>query len=140
MDLRQSPAVEVLARGIASEAPLASLRDEPIASCFHAWMGASGRRYVASVYRLDPSSPKAGLPDFDGFVLIPVAKRGVVRLPSTIVAIERESEKRSAIAGALAHGVSEWHVHLLAAGSAERAAVVADLAARHERTALTLSA
>lgn len=140
MDMRQSPAVEALTGHFPGEAPLASLRDEAVASRFHAWTGASGRRYVATIYLLDRSRPHAGLPDFDRFVLIPAVRRGHGRLPSTILAVERESDKRFAIAAALANQVSEWHVHLLAARRSDRAAVVADIAAYHETLALSLSA
>ncbi len=140
MDARQSPAVEAFTVRPPDEAPLASLRNASLAPRFHAWLGASGRRYVTSVYPIDLSRPLAGLPDFDAFVLIPVVRQGAARRPSTILAVERESDKRFAVSAALANDVREWHVHLLAERRSERASVVADLAARHDQSSLALSA
>ena len=138
--MRLGRAVATLVPERAGDAALASLSDRAITSRFHAWLGASGRRYIVSVYALDLLLAHAGIPDFDRFVLIPVARQGLTRRPDDVIAVERESDKGFAVQRALAHGVSEWHVHLLANGRSERATVVADLAARHWRNGLALSA
>ncbi len=137
MDVREGSAVEALTRAGMADAPLASLRGETMMHRFHAWTGASGRRYVTSVFAVDWSQRYAGLPDFDGFVLIPVVRRGTLRRPTSIVAVERDSEKQRAIVAALADQATEWHVHLLADRRTDRVAVVADLSGGYATLALT---
>ncbi|MGC1556556.1 MAG: hypothetical protein WA745_03305, partial [Methylovirgula sp.] len=57
-------------------AALKSLSGSPLAGRFHAWHGASGRRYVCSVFPLDPAAPDAGLPQFAGAVVLAVLRAG----------------------------------------------------------------
>jgi hypothetical protein len=104
---------------------LVSLAGETLAGRFRHWRGASGRRYVFSLY--DASA----CPAYDDAVLIVAAKRqGEDRrilaicdtgaLPELAVARAREA------AASLGARV-ECHVHLLAGSRAERAAVIDDL-------------
>lgn len=98
---------------------------------FHAWYGASDRRYMASIYPVCPSDPDRGLPAFTRFILLAVV-RGVDGLHAlAVLAVERETDRRCAMA--LSRDAVEWHVHLLADDRADRAAIVADLRARHVR-------
>ena len=113
------------------DGPMASLVETTLAGRYHFWRGASDRRYTVSVTKVDPAAPEAGLPDFDGFVLLPVIRCGARCWPLAALAIERTLDRRAAITAALAEGASEWHVHLLGATRAARTAIVADLQARH---------
>ena len=120
------------------------LRETAFAEHFHFWRGASARRYAVSVSTIEPSLDRFGaadaLPDFDGFVLISVARSGAMRWPLAVVAVERSADRRAAMIEAQAVGASEWHVHLLGQDRAARAAIVADLRARHGRERHALSA
>ena len=133
---------EVMTRGapIVGDGPMASLVATSLAGRYHFWRGGSDRRYTVSVSLVDRVAPEAGLPDFDGFVLVPVVECGDRRWPLAALAIERTLDRRAAIASALAGGANEWHVHLLGATRAARAAIVADLHARHFRGQRALSA
>ena len=115
----------------AGSASLAALRGEPLSSRFHGWRGASGRRYVTSIYPVDLSASDAGLPDFAAFVLVCVSRAGDSVRSVWITTIEQSADRRHAIARGLAEGAGEWHVHLLAGTRCERAAVTVDLIARH---------
>ena len=126
MDLRESLAMHDL--GVV-EGRLASLRVHALREGFHAWHGASGRRFVASVFPVDPCAGDCGLPAFEAFVLIPVVRDGVRRRAQAVVAVEWGSARHRAIAAAIAGGVDEWHVHLLGTSRSERAAIVTDLRA-----------
>jgi hypothetical protein len=108
---------------------LSALAGSVLADRFHAWPGASGRRYTVSVYAVDRDAEDIGLPEFDGFVLIPVVRDGFARRPLAVVAVERDADRRVTIAEALVQGVDEWHVHLLAGTRDMRRAIVADVAA-----------
>lgn len=114
----------------AGNGPLASLGSSSLAARFRAWRGASGRRYVASIYPVDRYAEDAGLPRFDAFVLVSVRREGFERRSLGVVAVEGEAERHAALADALAGGVDEWHVHLLARARSDRATLVADLRAR----------
>ena len=112
---------------------LASLAATPMAGRFCAWRGASDRRYVASVYQIDRSAQDAGLPAFDAFILMAVARGNLGRRILEVATIERASDRRAVLASALSCGADEWHVHLLAEDRRERASMVADLRTRHCR-------
>jgi hypothetical protein len=105
--------------------PLAALADEPLSPRFCAWRGASGRRYIASVYeaRACPAYCDAALivvaADADGRRRI-VALADTGAFPEPVVA----RLARTPTAGRL-----ELHLHLLAATTAERRAALDDLAA-----------
>lgn len=107
--------------------PLAALEDEPLSPRFCAWRGASGRRYIASVY------PAGVCPAYCDAALIAVSlgrdgRRRIVALadtgpfPEPVVA-------RLAKTLAAATEQLEFHLHLLAETAAERRAALDDLAA-----------
>lgn len=73
-----------------------SLRDD-----FFSWRGASGRRYVCSVF---PREEFAIVEQFEGVTLIGVAGRGAHRRALCVLS-SRELRVRGHA------GVDEWHVH-----------------------------
>jgi hypothetical protein len=104
--------------------PLAALADASLAQRFRHWRGASGRRYIFSVY--DPSA----CPSYDNAVLIAAARddNGEARilfltdtgaLPE--ISLARAKEEVAAF------GAAEFHIHLLAATRTERSALIEDL-------------
>ena len=106
---------------------LASIAQTTIASRFHCWYGASGRRYVVSVFPVDRATPDRGLPDFDGCIVIPVRREGSGRDPLFIRRVEDHFDARSVRSAGLEGAAEEWHVHLLAEDEAARQAAVDDL-------------
>lgn len=107
--------------------PLAALLGDSLSPRFCSWRGASGRRYIVSIY--EPQS----CPAYCNAVLVAVAvapdgRRRAVALADTGVFPEP-------LLARLARSLSttsaqiEFHLHLLAASSAERRAALADLAA-----------
>ncbi len=107
--------------------PLASLADEPLSPRFCAWRGASGRRYIASVYEAH------ACPAYCDAALIVVAaapdgRRRIDALADTGVFPE-PVVARLAQTAAPFPGRLELHLHLLAATAAERRAALDDLAA-----------
>jgi hypothetical protein len=106
---------------------LAALGDEALAPRFRSWRGASGRRYIVSVYDAD------ACPAYCDAVLIaaavdPNGRRRALALADTGVfpepLIARVRRSLSEAAGRL-----EFHLHLLAASPVERRAALDDLAA-----------
>jgi hypothetical protein len=104
---------------------LSALAGDSLAGRFRHWRGASGRRYIFSVY--DPDS----CPAYDGVVLIGAAidennERRIIFVADTgilpDVVLARAREKAAACDCAV-----EFHVHLLASSHRERAAAIADL-------------
>jgi len=106
---------------------LAALADEPLSPRFCAWRGASGRRYIASVY------DAGACPAYCDATLIAVAvdpdgRRRIVALADTGVFPEP-------VVARLAHSLAplfrrlEFHLHLLAETAAARRAALDDLAA-----------
>ncbi len=111
-------------------AALKSLSGSPLAGRFHAWHGASGRRYVCSVFPLDPAAPDAGLPQFAGAVVLAVLRAGDGRRRLICICqSESHADPRNFVSEALAAGAGEWHVHLPADAAVQRRAVIADLEA-----------
>ena len=108
---------------------LTGLRGHSLRDGFHAWHGASGRRYVDSVFPFDPCTRDAGLPAFEAFVLIPVLRDGPGRRARKVEVVEWGSARHRAIATGIQDGVDEWHVHLLGASRLEREVIAADLRA-----------
>jgi hypothetical protein len=109
----------------AANQPLAALADASFAQRFRHWRGESGRRYIFSVY--DPFA----CPSYDNAVLIAAARdeNGEARvvfvadtgaLPEIVLARAKEE--------IAAFSAVEFHIHLLAASRAERAALMEDLA------------
>jgi hypothetical protein len=113
--------------------------DEPALVCseaafdqaFHYWRGASGRRYLHSVYTLIgcPALPRAN------YILVRRYDNG------TRVALAFGQTKDDAVTLNLAYlrhegakiGANEVHIHLLAETAEDRADVEADLTAAHMR-------
>lgn len=123
----------------ASETDFSGPADEPALVCaeaafeqaFHYWRGASGRRYLHSVYTLVgcPALPQAN------YILVRRQTDG------TREALVFGDTKDEAISLNLAHlrhegakiGANEVHIHLLADSPQDRVLVEADLAAAHMR-------
>ena len=105
---------------------LAALAGMPFASRFCSWIGLSGQRYVFSVY------PASTCPAFCNAVLLTAVRdmtgqRRVVSVHDTGAFPEPVVAKAQRELRAFGPGV-EFHLHLLAASPAERAATLADLA------------
>jgi hypothetical protein len=107
--------------------PLAALTGDTLSPRFCAWRGASGRRYIVSIY--EPQS----CPAYCDAVLITVAvgidgRRRALTFADTGVFPEpllaRMARSLPAAAGRM-----EFHLHLLASSSSERRAALEDLAA-----------
>jgi hypothetical protein len=123
----------------AAETPKWGPADEPALVCseaafaqaFHYWRGASGLRYLHSVYTLIgcPALPQAN------YILVRRYEDG------RRVALAFGQTKDDAASLNLAHlrhegakcGANEVHIHLLAETGEERAAAEADLAGAHMR-------
>jgi hypothetical protein len=107
--------------------PLAALAGRALEPRFRSWRGASGRRYIVSVY--DPDA----CPAYCDAVLIaaavdPDGRRRLLALADTGVFPEPVLARARRSLGDVAEPV-EFHLHLLAASSAERRAALDDLAA-----------
>jgi hypothetical protein len=117
----------------ARNSALASLAGDALAERFHAWHGASGRRYVFTIFRVTPAEPDSGLPDFAEAVVIAVAsKSDGSRRRVSLCQVETGANpyaRESFVFEALAGGACEWHVHLLAIEVAQRRALIADIEA-----------
>ena len=124
----EAPALEE--QGPADE-PALVCSEAAFAQAFHYWRGASGRRYLHSVYSLIgcPALPRAN------YILVRRLDDG------RRVALAFVQTKDDAVTLNLAHlrhegakiGANEVHIHLLAENSDERAGVEADLTAAHTR-------
>jgi hypothetical protein len=82
----------------------------------HAWRGASGQRYVVSVYPADAA------PDYEDAVVLYIARASDSRRILRIV------DDHDCVFGEPGDA-DEIHVHLMARGAAARAALIADLLA-----------
>lgn len=107
--------------------PLAALADEPLSPRFCAWRGASGRRYIASVY------PAHACPAYCDAALIAVVRaddgrRRIVALVDTGVFPEPVVARLAQTLAPIAERL-EFHLHLLAETASERRAALDDLAA-----------
>lgn len=122
--------VEFGESGPAEEAALVCA-ESAFSQAFHYWRGASGKRYLHSVYTLIgcPALPKAN------YILVRRYTNG------SRVALAFGQTKDEAISLNLAHlryqgakcGANEVHLHLLAETPEERALVEDDLTAAHFR-------
>lgn len=111
----------------ADSEPLAALLGDSLSPRFCSWRGASGRRYIVSIY--EPQS----CPAYCSAVLIAVAvtpdgRRRAVALADTGVFPEPLLARLTRSLSTAAAKI-EFHLHLLAASSAERRNALADLAA-----------
>ncbi len=101
-----------------------------MAARFHAWHGASGRRYICSVFPVDRDAPNAGLPDFAEAIALAVAAEkdkaqkclALFLYDGSTAATAREDF----VASALAAGAVAWHIHL-AEDPRQRLAVAKDI-------------
>ena len=114
-----------------SNAPLQSLAGESLAAHFHAWRGASGRRYICSVFPADVDASDAGLPDFVDAIAMAVAREpGGGRRCLSLLHNDATSDpaiRRAFVTEGLAKGAIEWHIHLLATEPWQRHAVATDI-------------
>jgi hypothetical protein len=107
--------------------PLAALDRTGLEDLFRVWAGASGRRYICSVY------PLGEPPAFDCARAIVAAVRksaggaGIVFVFRPDAGDEAD-ELRSWTQKARQRGANEWHVHLLADTPASRQFAARDLA------------
>jgi hypothetical protein len=107
-------------------AALAALAGTSIADRFCSWIGSSGRRYVFSVY------PAAECPAFRDAVLL-AAVRDMTGQRRAVLSRDTGAFPEPVVAKAqrqlMSYGPGlEFHLHLMAASPAERAATIADLA------------
>jgi hypothetical protein len=126
----QADASETAPWGPAEE-PALVCAEAAFDQAFHYWRGASGRRYLHSVYSLVgcPALPQAN------YILVRRHEDG------TREALAFGDTKDDAISLNLAHlrhagakiGANEVHIHLLADTAHDRALVEADLTAAHMR-------
>ena len=106
-------------------APLSALADDALGARFRSWRGATGRRYVFSVY-----SPQC----------CPAYSHAVIIVAAVVAAGDRTAlciaDTGSFPEIVLARAAAEWtgagaeiefHIHLLANSPAERRALIADL-------------
>jgi hypothetical protein len=130
MWMRKVEAPEIDEFGPADE-PALVCSEAAFAQAFHYWRGASGRRYLHSVYSLIgcPALPRAN------YILVHRYDDG------HRVALSFGQTKDDAATLNLAHlrhegakiGANEVHIHLLAENCDARASVEADLTAAHTR-------
>lgn len=115
--------------------PLQSLAGGSLASRFHAWRGGSGRRYVCSVFAVDPGDPEAGLPDYTDVIALAVARDDTDTRQCVSVFLRGATPdlvaQRRFVEAALAAGTVEWHIHLLVADSHQRRAAANDILSGH---------
>jgi hypothetical protein len=130
MWMQQLEANEMAPWGPADE-PALVCAEARFAQAFHYWRGASGRRYLHSVYTLIgcPALPQAN------YILVHHHDDGT-RMPLAFG--QAKDEATSLNLAHLRHqgaklGANEVHIHLLAETAEERAAVEADLTAAHPR-------
>lgn len=110
----------------AANRPLASLTRTALEKLFHSWRGASGRRYICSVY------PVGEAPAFDCCRAIVAAVRRDASGAALLFAFrpgldEANDDLRFWTQKARACGAHEWHVHLLAESPEDLAFVLEDL-------------
>jgi hypothetical protein len=87
--------------GAARGEPLAALGDCSLRDDFFIWRGASGRRYVFSVFAREEF---AIVEQFKGVTLVGVAGRGAQRRAACVLSSGELASRGHA-------GVAEWHVH-----------------------------
>jgi len=103
-------------------APLQTLADGALSTKFRAWRGATGRRYIFSVY------DRQSVPIYSGAVLVVAAA-----LPDgdrqILFAADTGCFPDMVVANAAARftGELEFHVHLLATSAEARRALIADI-------------
>ncbi|PWB83238.1 MAG: hypothetical protein C3F11_07765 [Methylocystaceae bacterium] len=88
---------------------LASLASCDLRDRFYSWRGASGQRYVCSIFRLDEESVVA---EFSQAVVIGVVREGATRRPVCVLRSRdfETDDGRAVRDDARKLGVNEWHV------------------------------
>ena len=129
--------VETAQMGLADE-PALVCSEAAFAQAFHYWRGASGRRYLHSVYSLIgcPALPRAN------YILVRRYDDGT---RAALAFGQTKDETASLNLAHLRHqgakcGANEVHIHLLADTPDARAEVEADLLAAHTRRLATANA
>src|SRR5579872_4891832 len=114
-DMRRAVARPIEHR-VGSNAPLVSLAGGTMASRFHAWHGASGRRYICSVFAVDGADPQSGLPDFAEAIALAIGEdEGHGRRCLSIFLFDGSTNlaaRDAFVASAVAAGAVAWHIHL----------------------------
>ena len=111
---------------------LVALDDTGLESFFHSWRGASGRRYICSVYDIDEA------PQFDlARAVVAAVRRNAAgtEITFTFQPAADGSDWRDWAAKARRAGASEFHVHLLAGEKAQRDFIARDLTPALRRAA-----
>jgi hypothetical protein len=132
VSLHVNPSTNSGRRSLAVSAPLDCLAGRALASRFHAWRGSSGSRYVCSVFPVRGDAELGGLPEFDAAVALAVSigrdgERSRVAVFELCWRNGRFVGDVNCVKGALAAGVCEWHIHLLAETGRARRAMINDL-------------
>lgn len=109
--------------------PLASLSRTGLENLFCTWLGASGRRYICSVYPLDAPPPVDWRRALVAAVRHDGAGARILFLFQPGPAAESDNFRWWTRRGTSC-GAQEWHVHLLAETAEERAFILRDLSAR----------
>jgi hypothetical protein len=123
--------ISAIERAGESNAPLDSLAGGTLAARFHAWRGASGRRYICSVFVAEAAEFEAGLPDFADAIALAVACESDGRRRCLSVFVSEAgnggASRQAFVTAALAAGAVEWHIHLLAVDAQQRRLVAKDI-------------
>ncbi|MGZ9409971.1 MAG: hypothetical protein ACXW3J_05000 [Methylocystis sp.] len=114
----RSASSSVLGQTLEDSAPrgqaLQSLAEtDSLRSRFFSWRGASGRRYVCSVFQ---SGEESFIADVTNGVVIGVAREGAATRPVCVFLAQERSygDRRGLREIARELGVAEWHVHFCA--------------------------
>jgi hypothetical protein len=112
---------------------LASLAGGELSERFHAWRGRSGRRYICSVFPVDPHDKEGGLPDFAEAIVIAV-KTDATGHRRVVGFCQSEHgagpvARHAFVTAAVAAGAQQWHIHLLTADLDKRRAAIEDIEA-----------
>src|SRR5579863_945896 len=110
---------------------LASLAGGELSERFHSWRGRSGRRYICSVFPVDPRDGEGGLPDFAEAIVIAV-KTDAAGHRRVVGFCQSEHgagpvARHAFVAAAVGAGAQQWHVHLLTADPEKRRAAIEDI-------------
>ena len=108
------------------EGPLLALEGQSLSGRFHGWRGASGQRYICTVF----ATPEAAGACLQAIV-IAVARQSSGACEPVMIgqtgALPDCFALGSLVAQARGLGANEWHVHLIARSRAQRSAAIADL-------------
>jgi hypothetical protein len=111
-------------------APLAALAGGALERRFQFWQGASGRRYICSIFPLSVPGATETLPYYTQAVAVAVVLHGGARRIAFVADIGEEPDRLWATLQNV-HNIAEYHIHLLADTAMQRQTVCADLSAHH---------